>query len=168
MKQAMREANRLLRPRSDGGFSLLEIMIAVMILALMGGLVTTFAFPNLWKTKRARAQMECDTIKEAINLYRLSSKSGKLPEVSEFPACITEPSDQNGGQPYLDPDKLTDGKLLDPWDNEYVYVKDRNSFEVISYGEDGVQGGEGDAADISSKRSNSSEGSGGGGGSGRR
>lgn len=156
----MRETNSLLRPRASGdaGFSLLEIMISVMILALMGGLVTTYAFPNLWRTKRARAQMEVDTIKEAINLYRLHSKSGKLPEQSDFPQCITEPGDD--GHPLLDPDKLTEGKLLDPWGNEYVYNKDRNSFEVISYGEDGVQGGEGDAADISSKRTDS----GGGGG----
>jgi hypothetical protein len=56
-----------------------------------------------------------------------------------------------GEEPLLDPDKATEGKVLDPWNNEYVYRVEGTSFEIVSYGEDGVQGGEGDAADISSK-----------------
>jgi CubicO group peptidase (beta-lactamase class C family) len=103
-------------------------------------------------TKRRKAEMEVTTIKEAINLFRLSSKSGALPEPSDFPRCIIEPSAGNGGEPFLDPARLTGGKLLDPWGNEYVYIRNRNAFEVISYGSDGAPAGEGAAADISSNR----------------
>jgi general secretion pathway protein G len=149
--------------RSESGFSLLEIMIAVMILVLMGGVVMTNLFPNLWKAKRSRAQLDVDVIKGAIEQYRMFSPSNKLPETGDFPQCITEPR-ENGEQPLLDPDKLSDGKLLDPWGNPYEYKKhSSSSFEVISYGDDGMPGGEGDASDISSKRSGDS-----GGGGGRR
>ncbi|MEG2075683.1 MAG: type II secretion system protein GspG [Victivallaceae bacterium] len=42
--------------------------------------------------------------------------------------------------------------VLDPWDNEYVFKKGTtgSSFEIISYGADGIPGGEEDNADISS------------------
>lgn len=150
---------------SEAGFSLLEIMIAVMILALMGGLVATNVIPQFWKAKRDKAQVECDAIAQAVKMYQLQSKSGKLPDAGEFPQCILEP-DANGHS-LLDTSVLRDGKLVDPWDNPYEYRKDGNSFEIISYGADCSPGGEGDNADISSKRT--AEGSGGsGGGSGRR
>jgi len=139
--------------RSEGGFSLLEIMIAVMILVLMGGVVVTNLFPNIMRAKRSRAQIDIDVIKGAIDQYRMLSQNGKLPETGDFPQCITEQR-ENGEPPLLDPDKLTDGKLIDPWGNPYEYKKlSSSSFEVVSYGEDGMPGGDGDAADISSKRS---------------
>lgn len=138
--------------RSEGGFSLLEIMIAVMILVLMGGVVVTNLFPNLWRAKRSRAQLDVDVIKSAIEQYRALHPQNKLPESGDFPQCITEQG-ENSAPPLLDPDKLSDGKLLDPWGNPYEYKKlSSSSFEVISYGDDGMPGGDGDAADISSKR----------------
>jgi hypothetical protein len=89
------------------------------------------------------------------------NKTNKLPEPSEFPQVLIQPG-EDGEQPPLDPDTLEDGKLLDPWGNEYVYIKHSgSSFEIISYGDDGAPGGEGDGADISSKK-------GGDGGSGGR
>jgi general secretion pathway protein G len=140
------------RPR-EAGFSLLEILIAVMILVLMGGVVATNLFPKFFQAKRSRAEIDIKTIKAAVEQYRLmtNNKTNRLPEQSEFPQALIEPGE--GGEPScLDPDTLTDGKLLDPWGTEYVYVKHNNaSFEIISYGEDCAPGGEGLAADISSK-----------------
>jgi general secretion pathway protein G len=141
------------RPRGESGFSLLEIMIAVMILVLMGGVVMTNLFPNLWRAKRSRAQLDVDVIKGAVEQYRMLHPQNKLPENNDFPQCITEPG-ENSQAPLIDPDKLSDGKLLDPWGNPYEYRKISNSsFEIVSYGDDGMPGGEGDAADISSKKS---------------
>jgi len=37
---------------------------------------------------------------------------------------------------------------IDPWGNEYVYLLDADGVHVLSYGADGVPGGEGEAADI--------------------
>ncbi len=140
---------RLHRP--DGGFSLLEILIAVTILVLMGGVVAVNLFPNIFKAQRDRAQVDVDVIKEAIGTWRLGH-NGKLPDAGEFPQCLTEKG-EDGREPYLDSDKLVEGRLLDPWGHEYVYTKhSSSSFEVISYGADGAPGGEGDNADISSKR----------------
>jgi general secretion pathway protein G len=149
--------NKLTRGSSESGFSLLEILIAVMILVLMGGVVMTNLFPHFFKAKRQRAEIDIENIKAAVQSYRMRSdnKQGRLPETSEFPQILTEKG-ANGEEPLLDPDKLEGGKILDPWGNEYVYNKlSGSSFEIISYGDDGQPGGEGDAADISSKKSDS-------------
>lgn len=144
------------RSSRESGFSLLEILIAVMILVLMGGVVMTNLFPHFFKAKRARAEMDIKNIKSAVDQYRLlsSNRTNRLPEPSEFPHVLTQTGD-SGEAPLIDPDTLDDGKLLDPWGNPYEYVKHGSSFEIISYGDDGQPGGEGDAADISSKKSDS-------------
>lgn len=141
---------------SQGGFSLLEILIAVMILVLMGGVVVNELFPHFFQTKRKRAELDIKAIEQAIDLYRMrdGNRNNKIPEPNEFPAVLIEPG-PNGEEPLIKESTLTDGKLLDPWGTEYVYIKHSGTtYEIISYGDDGLQGGEGLAADISSRSKN--------------
>jgi general secretion pathway protein G len=149
-------------PPSEAGFSLLEILIAVMILVLMGGVVMTNLFPAFFKAKRDKAELDIQNIAQAVKQWQLRDKRNRLPEQSEFPQCLTQPG-ENGEEPPIEADRLEGGKLLDPWGFEYVYIKHSGSkFEIISYGADGMQGGEKDDADISSIKNDS-----GGGGGGR-
>jgi general secretion pathway protein G len=97
--------------------------------------------------RRARAERDLSAIRDAINLYRLQTPSGRLPEVAEVPGVLFEPG-TGGIPPALERVLFPTGNLIDPWGNEYLYLKIGNSFEVISYGEDGEPGGQGHAADI--------------------
>lgn len=133
------------------GFSLIEVLIAVTIIVLMGGVVAYNVFPELFRSQRDRAGIDIEALKSAVKIYQ-AREMGKLPNESEWPTFLVEGS-KNHPDPYIDVDKLTNGQVNDPWGNPYVYKKHGSKdFEIISFGMDGAPGGEGDDADISSKK----------------
>ena len=130
--------------RSQDGFSLLEVLIAVAIIALMAGAAAVALFPELLEGRRTRALNDIKNLQQAVKLYQM--KEGKLPNESEWPRFLVEGSEKRR-QPYLE-----DGKEpIDPWGNQYVYKRIDGGYEILSYGADGSPGGEEDDADISSR-----------------
>jgi Type II secretion system (T2SS), protein G len=99
-------------------------------------------------SKRMRAQLEADVIAAAIEEY--SSRHSTVQPLAPVTVGALVAAGPNGEPPPLDPDRLTNGRLLDPWGHEYELRKTgRRSFEVISYGADGMPGGDRDDADVS-------------------
>ncbi len=97
---------------------------------------------------KARAEIDIGVLKEAVGLFRMSEK--RLPRDSEWPDFLVNGS-QHHKEPYIDEERIQYkfGEVLDPWGNPYVYRRlSARGFEIISYGADGVPGGEGDDADI--------------------
>jgi len=129
------------------GFTLIEIMV---VLAILAGLVAMVA-PNIIgeagaaRVKTAKAEMA--NISSALSIYKLNNFT--YPSTSQgLEALVSKPS----GSP--EPKNYKDGgympKLpMDPWGNPYLYISKQGKFEIISFGADGEEGGEGDAADIS-------------------
>lgn len=135
--------------RAEGGFSLIEVLVAVTIIALMAGVVAVNVFDEFFASQRDKAAIDIDALKQAVKLYHL--KEGKLPAESDWPRFLFEGSKKHPS-PYIDTDKFGDGEVLDPWDNPYVYKRlGGRNFEILSYGADGTPGGEEDDRDISSK-----------------
>jgi general secretion pathway protein G len=126
----------LRRPR--GAFSLVEIMIVVVIIGLLAGLVTFATTGIMERAKRKKAFGDVSTLAGAVDQYYLAN--GKLPDNRE-------------GLQVLAPSFI---KVLpkDPWGNPYVYVQPGKSgsgtYDIISYGADGREGGTGADADITS------------------
>lgn len=137
--------------KKQAGFSLMEVLIAVAIIAIMAGGATLYLFPELFKAKRDRAKSDIQVIKQAIGIYQM--REGK-PRASELPKCLE--GTQDGGAPVIDPDKFSEnGEILDPWNNPYVFRRAQDgTIEILSYGADGEPGGEGDDEDLSSKTMN--------------
>ena len=136
----------------ERGFSLVEVLIAVTIIVLMGGVVAYNVFPELFRSQRDRASIDIENISTAIRMHL--ARESRLPNDGEFPQVLLEGSKKHS-EPYLDPSKAKDGQLLDPWGNPYVYKKlSGTNFELLSYGMDGAPGGEKDDADISNKTEN--------------
>ena len=89
-------------------------------------------------------------IENALKHFELDC--GRLPDESEggLDALITARRPDLEGKwngPYL-----KKSQLLDPWGNPYIYIREGQvnpgSFDLICYGADGQQGGEGENADI--------------------
>ena len=137
-----------MRKRSRG-FTLIEIMVVVVILAVLGALVVPKILENVDKARVTRAKSDIQAIETALDLYRLDNF--KYPTTEQgLAALVKQPVDpsitnyRSGG--YLK------SVPVDPWNNIYLYVSpgtDGRDYDIVSYGRDGKPGGEGYDADIS-------------------
>lgn len=132
------------------GMSFLEIMIVVIIMAGIAAIVGPRLFGKLDDAKVDQAKIQMQSLQSALDLYHLdnhrfpSTEQG-LQALMEKPETGVIPVKWKG--PYLKGNKVP----ADPWGNQYQYNSDSQSFEIISYGNDAAEGGDGSAADISSK-----------------
>ena len=139
--------------RSDQrGFTLIELMVVIAILALLGGVVAPKVFDRIGKAKPQKAKIDIRQIGLALVMY--AADNGQYPTTEQgLDALIREPTSPpeppNWTTRYVDP---TDFK--DPWGVEYVYespsTHEGYSYDLYSLGSDVQEGGEGEAADITS------------------
>ena len=134
--------------KNQKGFTLIEIMV---VLAILAGLIAMVA-PNIIgeagaaRVKTAKAEMA--NIALALDMYKLDNFT--YPTTSQgIEALASKPS----GSP--EPKNYKSGGYMkkmptDPWGNAYAYFSKKSSYEIVSFGADGEEGGEDDAADISS------------------
>jgi general secretion pathway protein G len=135
--------------KAQSGFTLIEIMVVVVILAVLGALVVPKILENVDKARVTRAQSDIRAIETALDLYRLDNF--KYPTTEQgLQALVKQPSDPTitnyraGG--YLP------SLPKDPWNNIYLYASpgtDGRDYDITTYGRDGKPGGEGYDADIS-------------------
>ena len=148
----MTNKRRWTSPRS-GGFTFLEVLIAMLIVSILSGVVGLSLYQYVRRAKVEAARSQIKTLQTALQIFR--SEQGQLPTQSQsLEALCQQPTtppipDKYPEEGYLD----TPTVPKDPWGHDYIYlVPGRNGepFEIISYGSDGEPGGTGDAADVSS------------------
>lgn len=143
--------------RAREGYSLLEILVVLAIIALIAAVVGPRLFAQLDRTKTQTARLQIRSLEAAVETMRLDI--GRLPTEQEGLALLMEADPQTVSGwygPYLD-------KALpaDPWGRPYIYVPppaDATNApgapevraRVISYGADGQEGGQGVNSDVSS------------------
>ena len=122
----------------EEGFSLVELMVVIVIIGLLATIVIINVMPAADKAATTKARADIATLEQGVELYRLNR--------------LRYPSDGEGLQAVL-----RDGHIKrlpnDPWGNPYRYAApggDGRQFDIISYGADGREGGEGEDADIGS------------------
>jgi general secretion pathway protein G len=130
----------------EQGFTLIEILVVITIIGLIMGLVGPRVLNYLSEAKSKAAKIQIESFASALDLYFLDA--GRYPTTSEgLTALVQRPGNAlpwNG--PYLK------GAVVppDPWGNPYVYRMpgQHGSYDIISYGSDGTEGGGGAAADV--------------------
>jgi len=135
---------------SRSGFTLIEIMVVIIILGILVGLIVPRFMEKPEKARIVKAQMQIESISAALKEYKLDS--GDYPTTEQgLEALVEKPS--IGKIPRKYPEKGYLAKIpKDPWGNDYVYISpgEHGDFDLISYGADGEEGGEGKDADVQS------------------
>ena len=130
------------------GFTLIEIMVVVVILAVLGALVVPKILENVDKARVTRAQSDLRAIETALDLYRLDNF--KYPTTEQgLAALVKQPADSTITN--YRPGGYLKAVPKDPWNNLYLYQapgRDGAEYEIRSLGRDGKEGGEGYDADI--------------------
>lgn len=127
------------------GFTLIELLVVLTILAMLAALVVPRVFRNLEKAKVNTAKAQIAAFESAIGSYRLDVGSFPSTDMG-LQALRTRPTGvDNWDGPYV-PKEIP----LDPWGRPYVYrcPSEHGDYEIISYGADGREGGDGVNADI--------------------
>jgi general secretion pathway protein G len=124
------------------GFTLVELLLVLGILALIGGMVLPRLIGTGEKAKAKAAESHITRLAMAVDNYYLDT--GFTPDSLEL--LVTEPGNVKGWNgPYV-----KKSMLKDPWgrDYEYQYPGEHADYDLISLGADGQPGGEDKNADI--------------------
>jgi len=130
----------------ERGFTLVEILVVITIIGLIMGLVGPRVLNYLTESKAKAAKIQIESFSSALDLYFLDN--GRYPSSSEgLTALVQRPgSTMTWNGPYLK------GAVVpnDPWGNPYQYRApgQHGTYDIVSYGADGQEGGAGSAADI--------------------
>ncbi|MBV1777385.1 type II secretion system major pseudopilin GspG [Burkholderiaceae bacterium DAT-1] len=132
----------------QGGFTLLELLVVLLIIGLLAGYVGPKYFSQIGRSNRTVAAAQIEAFSKAIDQFRVDT--GQFPTTAQgLNALVAQPTDvTRWAGPYL-----KKGIPLDPWGHAYVYTAPgggtpARDYDIVSLGRDGAAGGSDDDADI--------------------
>lgn len=138
-------------PGTRAGFTLLELLVAITIIAILAGVVSPMVFRNVGDAKVTAARAQIEALGLALDTYYLHC--GSYPTTAEGLAALTS-APATGSCPGWRGSYLKRGVPNDPWGTLYLYVSPGathpDTYELSTLGKDGAPGGEGEAADVTS------------------
>ena len=138
------------KKRDERGFTLIEIMVVIVILGILAAFIAPKFIGQEEKARNIQARVQIKSLESALQFYKLDT--GSYPTTEQGLQALVEPpatgelakSWREGG--YLEKGKVPN----DPWGNPYIYLcpGTHGDYDIMSYGADGIAGGEGKNADI--------------------
>jgi len=134
------------------GFTLIELMIVIVILGIMAGILVPRIMGRPDEARQLKAKIVIEGLETALKLYKLDN--GMYPNTSQgLQALIEQPETEPLPKKWRKGGYLEKGRLpKDPWENDFVYLSPgiHDDYSIMSYGADGVPGGEDKNMDINS------------------
>ena len=129
------------------GFTLLELLVVMVIIGLLAGFVAPKYFSQIGKSEVKVARAQIDALGKALDQYRIDVGHYPTTEQGLASLVMRQASEEKWDGPCLRKD-IPAG----PWGNPYVFVMpgEHGEYDLLSYGLDGMPGGEGTAGDITS------------------
>lgn len=138
--------------RGNNGFTLLEIIVVVFILSLLAAIVAPRIIGRTDDARIAQAKVQIRNFETGLKLFKMDN--GFYPDTQQgLDALVEKPTTGQIPKKYREGGYLEQKKIpSDPWGNAYVYVSPglHGDYDIVSYGADGNEGGDGKDADIAS------------------
>lgn len=139
-----------IKPTTQYGFTLIEIMVVMVILGILASLVVPKIMSRPDEARVVAARQDIASIQQALKLYKLDNL--RYPSTEQgLQALVTKPTTSPSPKNWK-----SDGYLerlpKDPWGASYMYLNPglHGEIDIMSLGADGAAGGEGNDADIGS------------------
>ena len=142
----------MVNPRSSNsraaehGFTLVEMLVVITIIGLIMALVGPRVLNYLTDSKIKAAKIQIESFSNSLELFYLDT--GRYPNSSEGLQALVRPefAIQGWNGPYLRSSSIP----KDPWGHPYAYRTpgQNRTYDILSFGSDGQEGGDGAAADI--------------------
>ena len=133
------------------GFTLIELMVVIVILGILAGLIAPRIMDAPDEARWESTKIDIKSIEGALKMYKLHN--GSYPSTEQGLLSLVEPP-QSGtaAKNWKKGGYLEKGVPKDPWGGEYIYLSPgaHGDYDIISYGYDGVPGGEDKNKDINS------------------
>lgn len=145
MNEKDHEMKVLSTRRTHQGFTIVEILVVVIIIAALATMIVPRYFEKVGKAKHGVAEQKLIEIEKAVEMF--GAQYDRYPR--NLDELINRPSDISEAKWNYPSLKAKD--LLDPWGQKFVYEapgNHGNPFDLYSLGADGQVGGEKDNADI--------------------
>jgi len=135
------------KPDSQAGYTLSEIIIVIVIISFVAAAVTPALLSRFNSGQSRSAALQANTLAMALDEYLIDV--GRYPDPTEGVAALwAAPANAPGWRgPYVRSPRT----LQDPWGNYFVIIASSEPNRppmVVSYGSDGLEGGTGQASDI--------------------
>ena len=135
------------RLKKDAGITLIELLVVMVIIALFATIVGSRVGRSVDRGKKVAAKSQISEFESMLDQFKLDV--GRYPTNEEgLQSLRTKPANaSNWDGPYSKKELP-----MDPWGRSYVYrfPGTHGDYDVLSYGADGQEGGDGDNADITS------------------
>ena len=128
------------RKHATAGFSLIELMVVIAIIAMLATAVGVQMFDALDEGNVTKAKAEIKNFETALVGYKIAFK--RMPTTAEGLDILVN----NSKKKFLNTDTIP----KDPWGNDFIYQSPglKGDYDIISYGADGVPGGEDENKDV--------------------
>jgi general secretion pathway protein G len=139
----------ILRQRArQGGFTLIEIMVVVVILGILAAIVVPNIMDAPDKARVTKAKQDLRVLESALELYKLDNFN--YPSSQQGLEALVAPPSGDPPAPNWKQGGYIKALPKDPWGNpyQYLYPGTHGEIDLFSFGADGKPGGDGVSADI--------------------
>ena len=132
----------------QSGFTLIELMVVVVILALLATFVVPQIMDRPEQARVVKAQQDIRSLESALKMYKLDNFA--YPSTDQGLEALVKKPDGNPKPRNYNPKGYLESLPQDPWGNDYLYLNpgEHGEIDIYSLGADGAAGGTGYDADI--------------------